>query len=132
MPASAALFLIVMFTGFFACIFGMYYLHTRRNLAMIDKGMNPKETFSRPAPYKNLKWALLLIGAGTGLLLAYILDGYILPHTYFTETYSGHSYRHRTDHNPVIYFALIAIGGGIGLFGSYKMEKEWWEKKEKV
>jgi hypothetical protein len=132
MPASVALFLIVMFTGFFACIFGIYYLKTRQNLAMIEKQMNPKEIISRPAPYKNLKWALLLIGAGAGLLLAYILDVYVLRHTYFTETYSGNVYRHRTDDNPAIYFALIAIGGGIGLFGSYKMEKEWWEKKEKV
>jgi hypothetical protein len=37
-----------------------------------------------------------------------------------------------SDHNAPIYFALIAIGGGLGLFGSYKIEKQWWdENREK-
>ena len=69
MEGAVALFLIVMFTGFFACVFGIYYLNTRQNLAMIEKGMNPKIRYNRPAPFKNLKWALLLIGAGAGLLV---------------------------------------------------------------
>ena len=92
--------------GAFAMIFGMYYLKSRENLAMIEKGMNPK--LDRPAPYKNLKWGLLLIGAGVGLFLAYMLDRYML----------------RDWENPAIYFALIGIGGGIGLVGSYKVEKK--------
>ena len=131
MPATAALFLIVMFVSFFACIFGIYYLTTRKNLAMIEKGMNPKEFVNRPAPYKNLKWALLLIGAGTGLFLAYILDTYLLNHQFITETFGGTTYRRRVDDNdPAIYFALIAIGGGLGLFGSYRMEKKWWDENK--
>lgn len=130
MPGSAAAFLIVMFTGFFACVFGIYYLFTRKNLAMIEKGMNPKEHVNRPAPYKNLKWALLLIGAGSGLFLAYVLDTYVLQHSYVTETWGTNIYHHRTDENPAIYFALIAIGGGLGLFGSYYMEKKWWDENK--
>jgi len=127
MPATAALFLIVMFISFFACVFGIYYLTTRKNLAMIEKGMNPKEFASRPAPYKNLKWALLLIGAGVGLFLAYMLDTYILQHVVTTEVFGGNTYRHSDEHNPAIYFSLIAIGGGLGLFGSYRIEKKWWD-----
>ena len=50
--------------GFFAMIFGIVYMKSRENLAMIEKGMNPKEYANRPAPYRNLKWGLLLIGAG--------------------------------------------------------------------
>jgi hypothetical protein len=75
----------------------------------------------------------LLIGAGTGLFLAYMLDTYALPHGFYIETFNGNSYRHRSDDSsPAVYFALIAIGGGLGLFGSYKMEKKWWdENKEK-
>jgi hypothetical protein len=120
-----------MFVGFFACIFGIYYLATRRNLAMIEKGMNPREFVNRPAPYRNLKWALLLVGSGAGLFLAYLLDVYVFQNTW-TETYNGHSYRHH-DENPAIYFALIAIGGGLGLLGSYKMEKKWWDdNKERL
>jgi amino acid transporter len=123
MPATVALFLIVMFVSFFACIFGIYYLATRKNLAMIEKGMNPKEFANRPAPYKNLKWALLLIGAGVGLFLAYLLDNYVL--------YPQGQYRHMDGgRNAPIYFALIAIGGGLGLFGSYRIEKKWWDENK--
>lgn len=110
---------VTIFAGGFAMIFGIYYLKTRQNLAMIEKGMNPKEFANRPAPYKNLKWALLLIGAGLGLFLAYILN------TYLFQNLKNHD-----DDNPAIYFALIAIGGGLGLFGSYKIEKKWWDENK--
>ena len=109
---------LTIFAGGFAMVFGIVYLKTRQNLAMIEKGMNPKEFANRPAPYKNLKWALLLIGAGVGLFLAYLLDNYVL--------YSDMS-RHDDGRNVPIYFALIAIGGGLGLFGSYRIEKKWWD-----
>lgn len=114
---------VTMFAGGFAMVFGIVYLKTRQNLAMIEKGMNPNENpnKNRPAPYKNLKWALLLIGSGLGLFTAYILDFYVLHNN------SGNGF-HGHDGSEAIYFSLIAIGGGLGLFGSYKMEKEWWEK----
>jgi len=119
MHGGEVLIPIVMFAGAFAMIFGIYYLKTRQNMAMIEKGMNPKEFADRPAPYKNLKWALLLIGAGVGLFLAYLLDNYVLlAHT--TDRYND-------ERNVPIYFALIAIGGGLGLFGSYKIEKKWYD-----
>jgi hypothetical protein len=113
---------IVMFAGGFAMIFGIVYLKTRQNLAMIEKGMNPKEFANRPAPYKNLKWALLLIGAGVGLFIAYLLDNYVL--------YAAKNDMYNDDRNVPIYFALIAIGGGLGLFGSYRMEKKWWDENK--
>jgi hypothetical protein len=125
MSGGEALIPVVMFAGGFAMIFGIYYLKTRENLAMIEKNMNPKQFANRPAPYKNLKWALLLVGAGVGLFLAYLLDNYVLT--------QGLNSDHHSERNAPIYFALIAIGGGLGLFGSYKMEKKWWdENKEKV
>lgn len=93
--------------GFFALIFGIVYMNKKENLAMIDKGMNPKNiTAKGPEPFKNLKWGLLLVGAGLGLLLAY-----------FLELYIGNNHD-----NEAIYFALIAIGGGTGLIISYRME----------
>lgn len=128
MHGAEALIPITMFAGGFAMIFGIYYLKTRQNLAMIEKNMNPKEFANRPAPYKNLKWALLLIGAGVGLFLAYLLDNYVLY-----QTYKPGSFRYDDDRNVPIYFALIAIGGGLGLFGSYRMEKKWWDdNKDKI
>lgn len=122
----------VLFAGGFAMVFGIVYLKTKQNMAMIEKGMNPKEFANRPAPYKNLKWALLLLGAGLGLFIAYFLDTYGLPHTYITETYGGNTYSRRSneDSAPAIYFALIAIGGGLGLFGSYLIEKKWWDRNK--
>jgi hypothetical protein len=107
MSGEEVLIPITLFGGAFAMTFGIVYLKTRENLAMVEKGMNPKERFNRPAPYSNLKWGLLLIGAGIGLLVAYILDNYVFL---------------RTD-NEAIYFSLIGIGGGLGLISSYKVEK---------
>jgi amino acid transporter len=121
MHASEMLVAVLIPLGFFLMIFGIIYMYKRENLAMIEKGMNPKENRDRPAPYKNLKWGLLLIGAGAGLFLAYLLDNFILPSN---QGFHGH------DGNEAIYFSLIAIGGGLGLFGSYKMEKKWWEENK--
>jgi hypothetical protein len=122
MDGAEVLIPLTIFAGGFAMIFGIYYLKTRQNLAMIEKNMNPKEFANRPAPYKNLKWALLLIGAGVGLFLAYLLDNYVL--------YGAHNRNFDHDKNVPIYFSLIAIGGGFGLFGSYKMEKKWWDENK--
>jgi hypothetical protein len=99
-----------MFAGFFAMVFGIVYLRTRQNLAMIEKGMNPKEFANRPAPYLNLKWGLLLIGSGLGLLIAYFAD-------ISSDRIDG-------EENPAIYFSMIAIFGGLGLISSYRIEKK--------
>ncbi len=101
--------------GAFAMIFGIVYLTTRERLAMIERGMNPKQYANRPAPYRSLKTGLLLLGAGLGLLIAFLIDNAM-----------------HTDHdNPAIYFSLIAIGGGLGLIGSYAIEKKEVLNKER-
>ena len=104
---------ILIFLGAFAMVFGIYYLRTRENLAMLEKGMNPKQYANRPAPYRSLKAGLLFLGAGIGLLIAYIID---------------HNLSRRYD-NPALYFSLIAIGGGLGLIISYAVEKKEWLNK---
>ncbi len=103
---------IVMFAGGFAMVFGIVYLKTRQNLAMIEKGMNPKEHVKRSAP-GYLKWGMLLIGAGVGLLLAFLIDTLMIP---------------REIEPVAVYFSLIAIGGGLGLVASYKIDKKELEK----
>ena len=107
---------ITIFAGGFAMIFGIVYLKTRENMAMIEKGMNPKQYANRhaslPTPFRSLKFGLLLAGAGAGLLLAYFID-------------------HNTagPHDPApIYMSLLAIGGGLGLISSYAVEKKEWER----
>ena len=109
---------IVLFACGFAMIFGIVYLRTRQNLAMIEKGMNPKIVENRPMPYRNLKWGLLLVGSGMGLFLAYLLDNYVLY-----KVNSGNRFSD-DDRNVPIYFALIAIGGGLGMILSYRIEKK--------
>ena len=95
----------------FAMIFGIVYLYKRERMAMIERGMDPrsyKPQAAALAPYQTLKWGLLLIGAGTGLCLAYILDRCVF----------------QDNDNPAMYFGLIAVFGGLGLFISFLMEKK--------
>ena len=47
MEGGEALIPITMFAGGFAMVFGIVYLKTRQNLAMIEKGMNPKRSEER-------------------------------------------------------------------------------------
>jgi hypothetical protein len=112
MNAQEMLTFIMIFLGFFAMVFGIVYMNKKENLAMIEKGMNPKDRRNRPmpTPYKNLKWGLLLVGAGMGLLVAFLI-------AHNTQSLRG-------DEEAPIYFALIAVGGGLGLVGSFLAEKK--------
>jgi hypothetical protein len=107
---------ILVSIGFFALVFGIIYMQKKENLAMIEKGMNPKLFENRPTPYRNLKWGLLLVGSGIGLFLAYLLDHFVLNRVAYSDFDRGA--------NAPIYFALIAIGGGLGLITSYRIEKK--------
>jgi hypothetical protein len=96
----------------FAMVFGIVYLHKRERMAMIERGMDPRSYKPRSQTYNTLKWGMLLIGAGLGLFLAYVLD-----HTWFESM-------NRDENNPAIYFALIALFGGLGLFISFLIERK--------
>ena len=100
---------ILLGLGAFAMVFGLRYLNNKENMAMIEKGLNPKQFANRPVPFRNLKWGLLLIGSGIGLLAAFLIDTILIP---------------RSVEPVAIYFALIAIGGGLGLVSSYRIEKK--------
>jgi|SRR4051794_28626008 hypothetical protein len=95
--------------GAFAMVFGVVYLRTRENMALIEKGKDPRS----PRPYRSLKTGLLFLGAGIGLFLAYFID---------RNGMSSNGFHH--DGNEAIYFALIAIGGGLGLVASYAIERK--------
>ena len=75
-------------------------------MAMIDKGMQPSESQSNTST--PLRFALLFIGAGIGLFIAYFLDEYF-------------------HMDEVAYFSMIFLFGGLGLGGAYLVE----EKKAK-
>jgi len=108
-------------------IFGIRYFNNRENMAMIEKGLDPKlKPERRPAPFRNLKWGLLLVGAGLGLFLAYLLDNFVLYNIRQHDIHIPQHYiqEYNDGANAPIYFALIAIGGGIGLIMSYKIERK--------
>lgn len=81
---------------------------------MIQNGMDPGLQRAQPQPYVVLKWGLLLMGAGLGLFLAYLLDNTVLN---YVKNGGSHG-------NEAIYFSLIGIFGGLGLFISYLIEKK--------
>lgn len=107
---------IVMFTGFFAMVFGIYYIRSRENMAMLEKGMNPRDGKTPASPFTSLKFALLMIGGGLGLFTAYMLDTNVLANN-----------PHAGDTSP-LYPSLIGIGGGLGLLICYFAEKKYQSK----
>jgi len=119
------LWMIFLSLGICAMLFGIRYMRNRENMAMIEKGLDPsiKPEKPRPAPFRNLKWGLLLVGAGLGLFAAYLMDNTLLYRI-------GHDHDEINGANVSIYFAMIAIGGGLGLISSYKIEKKELLDKE--
>lgn len=112
---------VIMFIALFAAVFGMYFLRSRENLAMIERGINPRKNYGGPKPYAYMKYSLLLIGGGVGLFVAFMLDASYLHNVWVNKTEDGIVYHKDTT---AIYFALLAIGGGLGLFFAYLLEKK--------
>ena len=98
----------------FALIFGIVYLRNRERMAMIERGMNPSSSFKPINRNSVLTSGLLLMGAGLGLFIAFILDNTL----YFLNNDN-----HHVDSAP-LYFALIGIFGGAGLYVAYLIEKK--------
>lgn len=97
---------------FFGALFGIVFViataRNRERMAMIEKGVNPKDfmTQRKVSVYGILKWALLLVGIGLGLFLGSLLDTY----TAVPET-------------PA-YFATALFFGGIGLAVAFLISKK--------
>lgn len=113
---------IIVPLAFFALVFGIIYIRNRENMALIERGINPRVADPRPRHFVSLKWGLLLAGAGMGLLAAFFVDASTAKWIMVggEKVYQGD--------NPAVYFSLIGIGGGIGLILSYFIEKKHWDK----
>lgn len=96
---------MVISIGAFVMIVYIRRFENMERMAIIEKGLDPqlfkRDRNSSPSPV--LRWALLLIGAGLGLLVGYFLD----------EVF-------RMDETG--YFAMLMIFGGLGLVIAYVIE----------
>ena len=94
-----------------AAIFAIVYIvvsaRNRERMAMIDKGVNPKDFLvqKKVSVYSILKWALLLVGIGFGLFIGSLL-----------ETYT-------TISEEAAYFAAALFFGGLGLVAAFMITK---------
>lgn len=108
---------ILISLGAFALVFGLRYLSNREKMAMIEKGFDPGVRKNRSiSPFVTLKFAMVVLGFGVGLLVAYFLDAFVLPHSEMG-----------TDTVPV-YFGMIGLFGGLGLAISYVAEMKYRKK----
>lgn len=108
---------ITLFIAGFGMIFGIRYLINKEKMAMIERGINPNEGQSAPKPFLSLKFGLLLVGLGLGLLVALMTSS--LLHLLEKEAVA-------------VYFGFIAIFGGLGLICSYIIEKKWLDEQVKL
>ncbi|SDM06505.1 hypothetical protein SAMN05421813_105138 [Daejeonella rubra] len=112
---------ILLGLGLFAALFGIRYLQNKENMLMIQNGMDPSVRRPKGQSFTTLKAGLLMIGSGLGLFLAFVLDNTVLNF--------NHGDLGNNDENAAIYFSLIAIFGGLGLFISHLIEKKANEEK---
>jgi hypothetical protein len=118
---SELLIVPVFFVSFFGMIFGIAYMRNKENMALIEKGFNPRENKFPPTTRAmwTLRYGLLLCGVGAGLLFAFLIDELALNHKGVLP--GGGVY---TKDFPQIYFALIGMFGGLGLMISHLIEKK--------
>ena len=102
------LWLIILSVGTLVVIAYNRKIASEERKLSIEKGLNPADMRTRSNTSTPLRLALLLIGAGLGLLMGYILDMALRM-------------------EEVGYFSMLLLFAGLGLGLSYIIE----EKKEK-
>lgn len=102
------LIVLIIFAAIFGIILVLATARNRERMAMIDKGVNPKDFIhsSKPNAYGILKWGLLLVGVGFGLFIGSLL-----------ETYT------QIQEEPA-YFAAALFFGGMGLVLAFLISRK--------
>ncbi|WP_342330022.1 DUF6249 domain-containing protein [Pedobacter sp. FW305-3-2-15-E-R2A2] len=107
---------VTMFVCTTALVFGLRYMSNKEKMAMIERGLEPSAArISAPKPFVSLKFGLLLVGLGLGLLIAL-----------FTVRATGLD----DEEGVAVYFGFLSICGGLGLILSYVVEKNWLDKQK--
>jgi hypothetical protein len=118
---SGELVAITFFIGAFAMIFGIRHLSNKEKMAMIERGIDPGLQKSTPKPFLSLKFGLLLVGLGIGLLVALLS----------VRGMFGSDMNHGEEGQAVaVYFGCLGIFGGLGLITSYFVEKKWLDQQK--
>ncbi len=90
--------------GLFIAVIYIRKFQNMERMAIIEKGLNPDIFKKESTSAGTLRGAMLLIGAGLGLLMGYWLD-------------------RAFDMEEVGYFAMLFIFGGVGLGIAYILEE---------
>jgi hypothetical protein len=91
--------------GLFITIIYIRKFQNLERMAIIEKGLNPDIFKKESSSAGTLRGAMLLLGAGLGLLMGYWLD-------------------RSFDMEEVGYFAMLFIFGGLGLGIAYLIEEK--------
>lgn len=96
---------IVALVGSFVMVVYLRRFQNQERMAMIERGVDPSLFVKKSRDASGaLRAALLLVGAGIGLLLGYYLD-------------------RQFDMAEVGYFSMLLIFGGMGLGAAYVIEE---------
>jgi hypothetical protein len=104
--------IIAMLTTFGTIAFVVYIIYTTRNrerMALIERNADASIFASKHSNYLTLKFALLLIGVGAGIILGYVLVALRMP-------------------DDAAYPAAIFLLGGAGLFIAHRLEERMIER----
>lgn len=115
---GAELVFICLFICATAMVFGIRYMSNKEKMAMIERGIDPgiaRARASAPTPFISLKFGLLMVGLGLGLITA----------LFAVMNSSIHD-----EDAAALYFGFIFIFGGIGLIISYVIEKKWLDRNK--
>ena len=105
------LWLMVFSVGLLIMIVYIRKYTNEERMAMIDKGQEPLEFNKKSNTSIPLRFALLLIGAGLGLFVAYFLD-------------------HAFNMDEVAYFSMLFLFSGAGLGVSNIIEEKKAQKEK--
>jgi len=109
---------IILFITMFGSAFGIVYVaisaRNKERLALIEKGMDSSifKTSETHGRYNALKWGLVIVGVGIGLILGNIFD------------------IHGIMDDDVAYFAMVFVFGGLGLLTYYLLIRKIKPEKE--
>ena len=101
---------IISVIGLFITIIYIRKFQNLERMSIIEKGLAPDIFKQESSSAGTLRAALLLMGAGTGLLFGYFLD-------------------REWDMEEVAYFSMLFIFGGLGLGIAYVIEEKKNAKK---